>query len=130
MNPTAQEFFDEYLAENAALYETYQRLSSPVQAKFFSAEYIQRVEAWRANRDEELFEMAEVTGPTAKMLTVRRVGNLEMRHRYQLRLVEEKWEIHTHENTCLPCQGTGQHDGRNCKHCHGEGWTGPFKDLS
>jgi len=129
-NPTAQEFFDEYLAENAALYETYQRLSLSVQAKFFSVEYLKRVEVWRGNQEPERLERAEVFGPAARMFTVRRVGKHEMRHRYQLRLVEEKWEIQAHGNICLPCQGTGQYDKKNCKFCHGEGWTELFKDRS
>ncbi len=130
MNPTAQEFFEDYLTGQAALHKAYQEMSSPVQAKFFSAEYLRRIEAWRADQEDERFERAEVLGPAAKMFTVRRLGTSQMRHRYQLRLVEEKWEIHAHGSICFLCQGTGRHDEKTCKHCHGEGWNELFKDRS
>ncbi|HEY1174105.1 MAG TPA: hypothetical protein VGH19_22260 [Verrucomicrobiae bacterium] len=130
MNPTAQEFFEEFLAEKAALEAAYHQTSLPMQAKFFSAGYIERTEAWRAAKDIEKFERSEVHGPVAKMYTVHRVGTIQMRQRYQLRLVGEKWEIHAQACICIPCQGTGQHDEKECNFCHGEGWNQLFKDRS
>jgi hypothetical protein len=130
MNPTAQEFFEDYLAEKAALEEAYHQMSSPMQNKFFSAGYIERTEAWRADKDIERFERSEILGPTAKMYTVHRVGTSQMRQRYQLRLVEEKWEIHSQGCFCFLCQGTGRYEEKACKFCQGEGWNELFKDRS
>ena len=130
MSQTAQEFFDQYLAEKAALYQAYKQMSAPVDAKFFSVEYLKRIEEWNKDREPERLERAEVFGPTARMFTLQRAAKREMRHRYQLRLVGEKWEIHTLEFECFACRRKGHQTNSECKFCHGEGWMEVFKVQS
>lgn len=130
MSQTAQEFFEGYLAENIAYSVACHQLALPMKKKFFSAGCVKHYEEYGLDREPERLEKAEVHGSTAQMFTILRLDTVQIRHRYQLRKVNERWEIYAFEFECLTCSGTDQQPDKQCDACHGEGWSELFKDRS
>jgi hypothetical protein len=123
---TAQEFFDDYLREKAALAKTYHEMWVQGHSKFFTEDYINHARNWQANLEAAptVLQRAEIVGSTAKMYTSEPLGTRQQHYRYILSVSEDRWQIESLQWECFRCKGTGQRQEKPCPSCNGEG----FKD--
>jgi hypothetical protein len=121
---TAQEFMERYLREKVEMQQFARKRSLSVYQKFFTEEYVNRVNDFQTFRAQNLetLVIAEVSDTSAKIITSGLDAKKQQRFRYHLELAGEAWKINGQERECFFCGGTGQQDRGTCSHCEGKGW--------
>ncbi|HTD68136.1 MAG TPA: hypothetical protein VK846_16550 [Candidatus Limnocylindria bacterium] len=118
----AQDFFENYLRQSAALEETRRRQSQQLHEKFYSKDYLGHLlRAW-TEKIPETFLTAEESNGKALIVTMSGHRERQQKYRYRLHVLAEGWEIHRLETECFACDGTGNKGQSACKYCRENGW--------
>src|SRR5580765_7472301 len=102
-----QEVMESLLAERALMEEGARARLVEIYQEHYASEYVQWVFSShdRARNNPEAFSLAAVLDSSATVFTTRRRANREEKHRYQLRRINDSWEIHAEETECFACDG-------------------------
>jgi hypothetical protein len=129
---SAQEFFETYLREKTTAASSTSRANEEIYERFFARDFVEHYSRWKAeqNKNPESISAIEISDKTASFITTSPNSKRLGRYRYQLRFLENKWEIHKQEIECPMCKATGQSRENSCHFCGGMGWRELFVELS
>lgn len=121
---SAQEFIEHYLRNKAEVQRSHFQLHKVSYEKYFTENLLSYYLDWERQRREkpEKFIGVEVSGNSAKAITIEDFGERQQRHRYILLAMGETWKIESIQWECFACKGTGKRNDKTCHLCNGVGW--------
>jgi hypothetical protein len=127
-----QEVIESLIAERALMEEASRARHMQIYQKHFTQDYVKCAQSFleRFGKNPETFSIAEVLDSSATTVTTRRRANRQEKHRYLLRRILDRWEIHSQETECCLCDGAGSRRGAPCEICAGKGWKDYVRDAN